>query len=100
MKRKKNIEKSIVMIGGGDQSIFIKVNKGEKVRVGNSYVVAGETVEENKLRHEKRLDDIFKQSEKMEKKHTKDTIRKEKIRILKQKLSELLHIKNNVSSTS
>ena len=35
----------------------------------------------------------------MNKKHTKDTIRKEKIRILKQKLSELLHIKNNASST-
>ena len=99
MKRKKNIEKSIVMIGGGDQSIFIKVNKGEKVRVGDSYIIAGETYEENKIRHEKRLDDIVKQTEKMEKKHTKDTIRKEKIRILKQKLSELLHIKNNVSST-
>lgn len=99
MKRKKNIEKSIVMIGGGDQSIFIKVNKGEKVRVGDSYIIAGETVEENKLRHEKRLNDICKQTEKMEKKHTKDTIRKEKIRILKQKLSELLHIKNNASST-
>ena len=100
MKRKKNIEKSIVMIGGGDQSIFLRVNKGEKVRIGSSYVIAGETVEENKLRHEKRLNDICKQTEKMEKKHTKDTIRKEKIRILKQKLSELLHIKNNVSSTS
>lgn len=99
MKRKKNIEKSIVMIGGGDQSIFIKVNKGEKVRAGDSYIIAGETYEENKLRYEKRLDDIVKQTEKMNKKHTKDTIRKEKIRILKQKLSELLHIKNNASST-
>lgn len=99
MKQKKSIKKSIVMIGGGDQSIFLRVNKGEKVRIGSSYVIAGETYEENKLRHEKRLDDIVKQTKKMEKKHTKDTIRKEKIRILKQKLSELLHIKNNASST-
>lgn len=65
MKRKKNIEKSIVMIGGGNQSIFIKVNKGEKVRIGDSYIIAGETVEENKLRHEKRLNDICKQTEKI-----------------------------------
>lgn len=42
------------MIGGGDESIFVKINKGEKIYSNGSYFIAGETLEENKKRFEER----------------------------------------------
>lgn len=38
-----------VMVGGGDSSLFIKVNKGEKVLTTNGCYTAGETLKDSKI---------------------------------------------------
>lgn len=37
------------MVGGGDSSLFIKVNKGEKVLTTNGCYTAGETLKDSKI---------------------------------------------------
>ena len=49
-----------VMIGGGDSSLFIRVNKGNKILTTNGYYIAGETLEENKERWENSIKKIYR----------------------------------------
>ena len=49
-----------VMIGGGDSSLFIRVNKGNKILTTNGCYIAGETLEENKERWENSIKRINK----------------------------------------
>lgn len=46
-----------VMISGGDQPIFVKVPKGEKIITTNGNIIAGESLEENKKRLNSKIDD-------------------------------------------
>lgn len=84
MKNKKDDEKVTVMIGGGDQSIFIKVKKGTKVYIGDGlWQEAGLTLEESKKRVDKRM------------KKTINEIKKEQRREnVKQKVLSLFKRKN------
>lgn len=56
-KNKKDKDKEyIVMIGGGDSSIFIHAKKGDKIHVGNGMIQeVGLTVEEERRRIDERL---------------------------------------------
>lgn len=69
-KEKKDKDKEVlVMIGGGDQSIFVKAKKGEKVYIGDGLrIEAGLTLEEEKKRWDKKLEQVAKQIEKEERK--------------------------------
>ncbi len=49
-----------VMIGGGDSSLFIRVNKGKKILTTDGYYIAGETLEENKKRWENSIRKIYR----------------------------------------
>lgn len=49
-----------VMIGGGDDSLFIKTSKGKKILTTNGYYIAGETLEENKERWENPIKKIYR----------------------------------------
>jgi hypothetical protein len=44
---------TLVMFGGGDESIFKRVKKGTEICTPNGYFIAGETLEENNKRWEK-----------------------------------------------
>ena len=59
-KRKQlNNKKVRVMIGSGENAIFIKKNRGEKYMLDDgTFVRAGDTPEESRARLEDRLDDI------------------------------------------
>ncbi|MBR4830236.1 MAG: hypothetical protein IKZ96_00500 [Bacilli bacterium] len=70
-KKKKEEKKVLVMIGGGDESIIIKVPKGKRILTPNGFIIAGETLEENKLRYEKRFEESIKRWDEMNKKHDK-----------------------------
>lgn len=64
MKNKK-IEKVIVMIGGGDESIFLKMNKGDRLLIDGHHTIVGESLEENKQRYEERYNEIIKKEQEM-----------------------------------
>ena len=49
-----------VMIGGGDDSLFIKVDKGKKNLTTNGYYIAGETLEENNERWENSIRKVYR----------------------------------------
>lgn len=53
-------KKTLVMIGGGDESIFMRVPKGKKIWTPDGYFIAGETLEENKKRWEQIMDESDK----------------------------------------
>lgn len=72
---KKNPVKSkttTVMIGGGDESIFIEVPKGEEILTPNGYYIAGETLEENKKRWEEREKKVTRRFEELNKNFDKE----------------------------
>lgn len=72
-KKHPNKSKEVtVMIGSGDESIFIKVPKGEKIPTSDGYFIAGETLEENKKRLEQSAKEIFENFEKSYKKFDKE----------------------------
>lgn len=61
-----------VMIGGGDESIFIKVPRGEKVLTPNGYFIAGETLEENRKKFEEHEQMVIEKEKKFYKKLDKE----------------------------
>lgn len=78
---KKNNEKKemvTVMIGGGDESIFIKVPKGKRILTPNGYIIAGETYEENVKRYNDRFDSLIKTIDEENKKYEKELLKKQK----------------------
>lgn len=56
-------KKSLVIIGNGEHSTFIKVKNGEKVMIGSGehscFVEAGLTPEESRIRLNDKLDDVI-----------------------------------------
>lgn len=78
--KKNNGKKEMVtvMIGGGDESIFIKVPKGKKILTPNGYIIAGETYEENKARYEARFDAMIKTIDEENKKYEKELLKEQK----------------------
>jgi hypothetical protein len=80
MKKGPNKEEKVtVMIGGGDESIFIKVNKGEKVYSNGHKFIAGETLEENKKRWEDKMKETNKEWEKFNKRLDKEEKKSERL---------------------
>ena len=78
MKNKKD-KKVTVMIGGGDSSLFVKVKKGTKVYIGNGlWQEAGLTLEEARKRTNKKLDKMYK-----------EIIREERKEQVKQKMKSI-----------
>ncbi len=62
-KRHPNKSKTTtVMIGGGDDSLFIKTNKGKKILTADGHYIAGETLEENKERWENSIRKIYRKN--------------------------------------
>ena len=60
-KRHPNKSKTTTtMIGGEDDSLFIKTSKGKKILTTNGYYIAGETLEENKERWENPIKKIYR----------------------------------------
>lgn len=60
-KRHPNKSKiTTVMIGGGDDSLFIKTNKEKKILTANGYYIVGETLEENNERWENSIRKIYR----------------------------------------
>ena len=60
-KRHPNKSKTTTtMIGGGDDSLFIKTSKGKKILTTNGYYIAGETLEENKERWENSIRKVYR----------------------------------------
>ena len=60
-KRHPNKSKTTTaMIGGRDDSLFIKTSKGKKILTTNGYYIAGETLEENKERWKKSIKKIYR----------------------------------------
>lgn len=53
-------KETLIMIGGGDESIFMRVPKGQKVLTPNGSFIAGETLEENKKRWEQMMEGPIK----------------------------------------
>ena len=51
-----------VMIGGGDDSLFIKTNKGKKILTADGHYIAGETLEENKERWENSIRKLYRKN--------------------------------------
>ena len=78
--KKNNGKKEMVtvMIGGGDESIFIKVPKGKRILTPNGYIIAGETYEENKQRYEDRFDAMIKTIDEENKKYEKELLKEQK----------------------
>ena len=63
-KRHPNKSKTTTaMIGGGDDSLFIKTSKGKKILTTNGYYIAGETLEENKVRWENPIKKIYRKKQ-------------------------------------
>lgn len=52
-----------VAFGTGEHLIFVEYEKGERVLTSNGYIIAGETLEENKKRWEEREKRVFEQKE-------------------------------------
>lgn len=54
---------SLVMLGSGEHSTFIKVKNGEKIMIGSGehscFVEAGLTLEEERIRLDDKLDDVI-----------------------------------------
>ena len=58
-RKQSNNKKARVMIGSGGHAIFIKKNRGERYMLDDgTFVRAGDTPEESRVRLEDRLDDI------------------------------------------
>ena len=47
-----------VMMPGGDGS-FMRVKKGTRIRTTHGYYIAGDTIEDRKIRMEDRIDDVM-----------------------------------------
>lgn len=72
-KKHPNKSKEVtVMIGGGDESIFIKVPRGEKVLTPNGYFIAGETLEENRKKFEEHEQMVIEKEKKFYKRLDKE----------------------------
>lgn len=69
----------LVMIGGGDESIFMRVPKGKKIWTPNGYFIAGETLEENKKRWEQKMEDSDKRMTKFHKRLDKEIKKSQKL---------------------
>lgn len=79
MKNKKKEQELVnVMIGGGDESIIIKVPKGKKILTSYGYIIAGETYEENIKRHEDKWDALSKAWKEETEKYEKYLLKKQK----------------------
>ncbi len=78
--KKNNGKKEMVtvMIGGGDESIFIKVPKGKKILTPNGYIIAGETYEENIARYEARFDATIRRADEERKKYENELLKNQK----------------------
>lgn len=79
---KKNPSKekeTLVMIGGGDESIFIRVPKGKKILTPNGYIIAGETLEENKARWEQKINETENRWQQLNKRQTKEIRKKQRL---------------------
>ena len=69
-------KKVTIMHGHGEDSIFIKYNKGEKVFVDGRFIIAGESLEENQKRWNKYVDSHIKKCNKeLKKEKIKSRIR-------------------------
>lgn len=83
MKKKKDDEKVTVMIGGGDESIFLKVKKGEKVYIGDGVIVeAGLTAEEARKRFDKKMKTIIKE---IKKEQRRENVKQKVLSLFKRK---------------
>ena len=71
-KHPNNSKEVTVMIGGGDESIFIKVPRGEKVITPNGYFIAGETLEENRKKFEEHEQMVIEKEKKFYKRLDKE----------------------------
>ena len=79
MKMKNDKDKMVtVMIGGGDESIFIKVPKGKRILTPNGYIIAGETLEENRKRYEDRFNEVSKRLEEENKRYEKELLKEQR----------------------
>ncbi len=60
-KRKKNRKNDYVrvMIGSGEDAIFVRKKRGEKYMLSNGKFIAGDTIEESRQRLEDKLDDTI-----------------------------------------
>jgi hypothetical protein len=67
------------MIGGGDESIFMRVPKGKKIWTPNGYFIAGETLEENKKRWEAKMKETDKEWKKLNKRLEKEEKKYQKL---------------------
>ena len=72
-------KQTLVMIGGGDESIFMSVPKGKKILTPNGYFIAGETLEENKKRFEEKKLKSDKKWKKFNKKMDKELSKTRKL---------------------
>lgn len=72
-------KETLVMIGGGDESIFIRVPKGKKIWTPDGYFIAGETLEENKKRWEQMMDESNEKWKKFNKKMDKELSKTQKL---------------------
>lgn len=70
---------TLVMIGGGDESIFIRMPKGKKILTPDGYFIAGETLEDNKKRWEQELEDSNKRLEKLNDRLAKEIKKSQKL---------------------
>lgn len=68
----KKSKETLVMIGGGDESIFIRVPKGKKIWTPDGYFIAGETLEENKKRWEQEVEKTDRRFKKLNKRLDKE----------------------------
>ena len=79
MKNKKKEPEFVnFMVGGGDESIFIKVPKGKRILTPNGFVIAGETYEENVKRYKDRAERLEKEWKEEEKRYQKYLLKKQK----------------------
>lgn len=72
-------KETLVMIGGGDESIFMRVPKGKKIWTSDGYFIAGETLEENKKRWEQMMDESDEKWKKFNKKMDKELSKTQKL---------------------
>jgi len=79
MKKKNGKEEMVlVMIGGGDESMFIKVPKGSKISTSYGYIIAGETYEENRRRYEDRFNALIKRIDEENARYNKHLLKEQK----------------------
>jgi hypothetical protein len=69
----------LVMIGGGDESIFMRVPKGKKIWTPDGYFIAGETLEKNKKSWEQIMKDSDKRMTKFHKRLDKEIKKSQKL---------------------